>query len=420
MTTITYNVWDEAETTTEKYGSGAGATTRTKSETYDPAGRALTSETNSTIDTALPKVTNEYNTETGAAEKQTATISGKTKTITNVDNTLGQLESYTDAEENTTKYTYDVDGRIQEISDPKGKQTYAYEANTGLLTKLIDSVAGTFTASYDIEGKMLAEGYPDGLTAKYVYNQVGQAIGIEYEKKTHCEKTCPEIWFSDAIVPSIHGETLTQASTLASESYSYDNAGRLTETLEIPAGKGCTARLYTYDEEGDRTGLTSRESGTETCPTEGGTTQAHTYDSADHLMDAGVTYETFGNTTELPAVDAGKYALASSYYVDGQVATQKQNEQTIKYTYDPAGRTMQTVSEGKPTVSTVISHYAGPGSSLAWTSEEGGAKWSRNIPGIDGALDAIHSSSGSTILQLHDLQGNIVATAGVSETETKL
>jgi YD repeat-containing protein len=412
-----YNALDEAETTTEKFGS----TTRTKTEKYDAAGRALTSETTSTINTALPMVTNKYNSETGALEEQSATIAAKTKTITTADNTLGQLVTYTDAEGNATKYVYEVDGRVQEVSDPKGKQTYSYQATTGLLSKLVDSATSvTFTATYDVEGNMLTHVYPDGLTAKYTYDQTGKATGLEYEKKAHCEKTCPESWFSDTVSPSIHGETITQSSTLAKETYSYDNVGKLTETQEIPTGKGCTARLYSYDEDSNRTSLTTRESGTETCPTEGGVIENHAYDSADRLLDTGVKYETFGNTTEMPAVDAGKYLLTSEYYVDGQVATQKQNKQTIKYTYDPLGRTMETVSTGEPTVSTVISHYAGPGGALTWTSEEAGAKWSRDIPGIDGALDAIQSSSGTTMLQLHDLQGNIVATAGVSETETKV
>ena len=80
---------------------------------------------------------------------------------------------------------------------------------------------------------------------------------------------------------------------------------------------------------------------------------------------------------------------------------------------------METKSKGK-TAATVISHYSGPGAALTWTSEEEEKKWSRNIPGIDGALDAIESSSGSTTLQLHDLEGDIVGEAAVSETETKL
>lgn len=122
--TYTYNLWDEAETTTETVPSKTGSTTRTEKQTYDGAGRALTSETTSTIDTALPKVTNEYGIETGEFVKQSATIKGETKTITSKYNTRGQLSEYTDAEGSTTKYAYDIDGRPTEVSyELPGKAT---------------------------------------------------------------------------------------------------------------------------------------------------------------------------------------------------------------------------------------------------------------------------------------------------------
>jgi YD repeat-containing protein len=440
VTTFTsYNMWDEVETTTEKFGTGSGAVTRIKAQTYDPAGRALTSEEKAepVTDTALPKVTNEYNAETGALEKQSATIKKgtkeETKTTTSVLNTLGQLEKYTDAEGNTSTYVYNLEGQVEEVNDGQsekdGVQTYAYSAKTGYLEKLVDSSAKTFTATYDVEGKMLTENYPNAMTAKYTYNQVGAATGIEYKKEKDCAGTCPEIWFSDADVPSIHGETLEQKSTLSKENYAYDD-GQLIETQEIPTGKGCKSRLYGYDEEGNRTSETTRESSTETCATEGGLLQAHIYDSANHLIDAGVTYETFGNTTKMPEADAEGHELTGAYYVDNQVASQTQNGTTNEYVYDPAGRTIETKSEVKSTKvkTTTIPHYSGSGEALTWASEEeekGTEKvkrWTRNIPGIDGALDAIEKSGEETkpVLQIHDLQGNIVGEVADSETETKL
>jgi sugar lactone lactonase YvrE len=423
VSTFTYNVWDEVEKTEEKFGS----TVRKKIQTYDPAGRALTSEETSTIDTALPKVTNEYNAETGALEKQSATIGGKTKTVTGKDNTLGQLVEYADAEGNVAKYAYEEgsDGRLEEINEGKGKeaenkQTFSYNATTGLMEKLIDSAAGTFTASYDVEGKMIGEVYPNGMCANTLYNSVGATTSIEYLKPKTCTESKPTVWFSDSAVPSIHGETLKQTSTLAKEEYKYDEDGRTTETQETPAGKGCKSRLYAYDEESNRISETVRESSTETCATEGGTTQYHTYDTANRLTDSGVEYETFGNTTKLPPADA-EHEMIDTYYVDNQLASQKQNEQLLKYTYDPAGRTMETVSENEKTKAktTTITHYAGSGSALTWTSE-GTEKWTRNIRGIDGALDAVQEAGKTPVLQLHDLQGNIVGTVGDSESETKL
>lgn len=435
VTKLTYNIWDEVEKTEEEvtWINSEGKeekVTRTKAQTYDPAGRALTSEEKAepAADAALPGVTNEYNETTGALEKQSALIGGKTRTITSVDNTLGELEKYTDAEGNTSTYVYNLEGQVEEINDGqaerKGVQNYTYAPSTGYLEKLVDSSAGAFTATYDAEGKILTENYPNGMTAKYTYNPLGTAIGIEYKKESDCATKCPETWFSDTDVPSIHGETLQQTSTLSKENYTYDEAGRLTETQEVPAGKRCRSRLYGYNEESDRTSQTTRESSTETCATEGGTVQTHFYDTADHLIDTGVKYETFGNTLTLPEADAEGHELTSTYYVDNQVLSQTQNGTTNEYVYDPAGRTMEMKSEVKSTkVKTIsIAHYSGPGGALTWMSEEEGKKWSRNIPGIDGALDAIEKSGEETkpVLEIHDLQGNIVGEAADSEVETKL
>ena len=82
---------------------------------------------------------------------------------------------------------------------------------------------------------------------------------------------------------------------------------------------------------------------------------------------------------------------------------------------------METVAENEKakTKTTTITHYDSGGGALAWTSE-GTEKWTRNIPGIDGALDATQEASKAPILQLHDLKGNIVGTVGDGESETKL
>jgi DNA-binding beta-propeller fold protein YncE len=416
-----YNVWDEVETTTEKFG----ATTRTEKQTYDEAGRAVTSEEASTVDKALPKVTNEYNPETGALVKQSTTTEGKTQTLTSVYNTLGQRTSYTDADGSTTTFEFEKEGdaRLAKMSFKIGTETvsqqYVYDATIGTMSELVDSSAGASKVTRDAEGKILTETYPNAMTATHTYNAVGQQTSVQYTKTAHCATTCPETWVSDTIVPSIHGETLTQTSTLAKDNYTYDNAGRLSQTQEEPTGKGCVTRIYSYDEEGNRATLTSREPNSEKrCATEGGATEYHTYDTANRPTDAGLTYEALGNTTKVPAEDAGGHEITSSYYVDGQVASQTQNSETANYSYDPAGRTRETVSTGTSS-GTVITHYAAPGEASSWVSESG-EKWTRNIPGIDGSLEATQASGAAAVLQLHDLQGNVIATAAVSETETKL
>jgi RHS repeat-associated protein len=420
VTTVTYNVWDEPEKTTATVESK----TRTSTSTYDTAGRSKTSATTSTVGVALPTITDEYNTETGALEKQCANegkpcTEGKPKTITNTYNKRGQLEAYTDADESKSTYEYDEDGRIKKTNDGKGTQTYAYDTTTGLVSELTDSSheGMKFTAAYDVEGNMLNEGYPNGMNANYTYDSTGKPTALEYKKTTHCTEKC--VWFSDSVVPSIHGQWLSQTSTLSSQAYAYDAAGRLTQVQNTPAGKGCTTRIYAYEEDTNRVSLTTREPGSKgECQTTGGTVEKHTYDTADRLIDAGTSYNTFGNITALPATDAGGTQLTSSFYVDNQLQSQTQNGQTIGYNLDPALRTRETVSTGK-TNSTVTSHYAGASQSPAWTVNTT-SEWTRNIPGINGNLAAIQNNGETPVLQLTNLHGDIIATAYLSETVTEL
>jgi YD repeat-containing protein len=418
VVTTAYDAWNQPEAVTEKFGT----TSRTKKTTYDAAGRPLTSEVTSTNGVSLPAVTNSYNEKSGALAEEKETFEAKEKKIKRVYDRLGRMEEYVDADGGVTGYKYDVDGRPTEVNslssggEGRGKQSYTYDPTSGILTKLVDSEAGTFTASYDAAGRMTSEIYPDKLTATYAHNAVGQTTGVEYTKTSYCASACPEKWFNDTVVPSIHGETLKQASTLSEEPNEvYDAAGRLVEVREVPAGHGCTTRIYTYDLESNRTSLTTRAPGAEgQCATEGGSVEGHSYDSANRLIDSGIAYETFGNVTKLPSADAGGSEVISSYYVDSQLAVQEQDGKATSYYMDPAGRVRETRAPGIS-----VTHYAGPGSAVAWVSEPE-SKWTRDIPGIDGSLSAVRANTGAIALQLRDLQGNVVATAARSETETKL
>jgi YD repeat-containing protein len=412
VVTDTYNMWDETEAVTEEFGS----VTRKKVSKYDPAGRVVESEITSTIDTALPKVVDEYSPETGAMIKKSTTVSEKTQTVTSVDNKLGQLIEYTDADGNKATYKYTVDGQVEEMNDGKGSQVYAYDSTTEDLTKLLDISAGTFTATYDAEGQIKTETYPNGMTAKYEYDAIGEVAHLEYVKETHCTEKC--VWFSEGVSYSIHGEALQRSSSLATDVFTYDGAERLTQAQETPAGLGCKVRVYAYDQDSNRLSLTSREPGAEgKCATTGGTVETHTYDEADRLTDAGTTYETFGNATAVPAADAGGHEVTNSYYVSNQARSTVQNGETITYNLDPEGRSREVVSTGT-TNSTAVNHYVGPDETIAW-SAEGGEKYTRNIPGIDGTLSATQQNGETPVLQVHDLQDNIVATAALGELETK-
>jgi RHS repeat-associated protein len=417
VTTATYNMWDQLGKAT----STAGTDTRTATATYDSAGRVLTSAISSSVGTAVPTAKYEYNSETGALVKQSTTVGEATQTLTNAFNTLGQLMSYTDADGNVTTYEYEAekDTRLTHINDGKGTQTYAYDETTGAIKELADSAAGKFTGSYDVEGNMTSEGYPNAMSANFTLNAAGQITGLQYVKSAHCAGTCPETWFSDSVMPSIHGQWLTQTSSLSAQTYTYDNAGRLTKNQNTPTGKGCRTSVYAYDEETNRLSVTTREPGAEgQCATEGGTVENHTYDTANRLTDTGTSYDSFGNTTKLPSVDAGGYEVTSSYYAGNQLEAQTQAGETLGYSLDPAGRTRETVATGKVTATEVM-HYTGDGTTPSWMGELSG-KWTRNVSGLSSALVALQHTGETPILQLANLHGDVIATATDSETATAL
>jgi RHS repeat-associated protein len=410
----TYNMYDEPASTT----STVGTSTRTTTVTYDEAGRNTSSETTSNVGETLPKVNERYSETSGALlEQYTATESLK-----NTYNTIGQLTSYTDADGNVTTYEYENggDARLTHRNDGKGTQTYTYDTTTGAVKELSDSAAGTFTASYDTEGNLVSENYPNAMSANFTINTAGQATGLQYVKNVDCATTCPETWYSDTVVPSIHGQWLSQQSTQATQAYTYDQVGRVTQVQDTPAGKGCVTRLYSYDEETNRTSTTTREPGAGgACATEGGSTENHTYDPANRLLDAGVSYDSFGNTAKLPASDGGGSELTSGFYSDSQLQSEAQNGQTITYKLDPASRDREVVSTGKVTA-TEIQHFAEPNSATpSWTGELS-SNYTRNVPGISGTLAGIQHNSEKPVLQVTNLHGDIVATATDSETATGL
>jgi YD repeat-containing protein len=416
VSTTQYNIYDQPETVTEEYG----AVTRTKAEHYDAAGRLVASKTTSTDsekEKSLPEVTYGYSQTTGQQTTETA----EGVTLESVFNSLGQLLEYKDGRGNTTHYTYEEpDGLVTEVRDSaeegrpydegRSFQRYAYDATTKALVSLEDSSfpGRPFTATYDAEGNLTNELYPNGMCAVRQYDATGSATSLQYVKSTNCSESGAKVWYAQTLAPSIHGETLLDKNTLAEVAYAYDQSGRLGEAQETPQGKGCTTRLYAYNTEGMRTSLTTREpKGNGECATEGGSVQELTYDEANRLIDAGVEYDALGNATKMPAADAGGNELSTEYYVDNQVLSQTQAAKKISYLYDPEGRTRSTASGGKE----VALHYDGAGHAVSWESEVEGAqqlKLTRNIPGIDGTLSAIQENGAEPVILMHDLQGDVV------------
>lgn len=345
-------------------------------------------------------------------QKWVPTVAFDSQATTTTYDALGRQKEYEDADGNVSSVTYDLDGRAVTTSDGKGIQTRTYDSTSGLLTKLEDSAAGTFTAAYNADGSMVEEGLPNGLLAKATYDESGTPTALSYTKMTNCSLECT--WYEESNERSINGQVLSQTSTFSSQQYSYDKAGRLTLVHDTPKGGGCTTRAYAFDADSNRTSLTTREPGIGgACSETGGTKQSNSYDAADRLTGESIAYDSFGRITSLPGKYAGGNALTTSFYSNEMIASQSQSGLTNSYLLDATGRVRQVTQSGSKE-GTEVFHYAIASDSTAWT--ERGSTWTRNITGIGGELAAIQPSTGETSLQLADLHGDVVATASISAT----
>jgi RHS repeat-associated protein len=389
--------------------------------TYDPVGRPLTGEVTGP-GVAIPKTETLYHSTTGLPTTQRFKCESECsgfddQATTTTYDTLGRPITYEDADGNLSSASYDLLGRPVTSSDGKGIQTRTYDPTSGLLVKLEDSGAGTFTAAYDADGNLTAQGLPNGLVAETTYDETGSPVHLSYEKTSFCAIECT--WLQFEVEESIHGQWLTQASTLSSQQYSYDKAGRLTQVKDTPQGGGCMTRSYSFDANSNRTKLITRAPGIGgVCDTaSAGTTQEYSYDAADRLMDTGISYDDFGRITSLPGTYAGGNTLTSSYFVNDLVKSQTQDGITNTYALDASLRQRRRTQTGGSDPGTEIYHYAGGSDSPAWIDR--GSSWERSIAGI-GGLGAIQDSSKGTTLQLTNLHGDVIATASTNPEATEL
>ncbi|MFE2094466.1 RHS repeat-associated core domain-containing protein [Streptomyces sp. NPDC059460] len=397
-TTTEYDWWGNPGKVTET----ANGVTRTTTTTYDNAGRQTKVAITGGIGQAVPESTTEYDPATGQAVKTTSPTGG---TITKAYDKLGRQISYTDADGGTTTTEYDLLGRpVKATDNVPSTVTFTYDTAIeprGLATRTTDSIAGTFQATYDADGSVSSEKLPGGYTLKQTEDTTGTAVD-----RTYTRDSDGTIVYSDTVTESTHGQVASHAGW-SDQTYRYDATGRLT-TVEDTWNTECTRRSYTFDARTNRKSLTSA-TGTPgaDCPTSGGTTTSHTYDSADRIVDTGYTYDAFGRTTALPGNGTiGYYAndLAHQQTSGGKRQTWQldANLRFRSWKVEAGSGTTWTQEQSK------VNHYDSDGDNPRWITEDTttGAL-TRNIDSASGDLAATTTKTGGTILQLTTIHGDV-------------
>ncbi|MFJ5561744.1 RHS repeat-associated core domain-containing protein [Streptomyces sp. NPDC093250] len=378
----------------------ANGSTRTSTTTYDGAGRATKVAVTGGVGQAVPAVTTEYDPVTGRAVKTTSSTGG---TIAKTFDKLGRLISYTDADGGVTTTEYDLLDRPVKVTDnAPSTVTYTYDHNAeprGLPTAAGDSVAGTFQAVYGANGSVSAEKLPGGYTATLTQDPTGATVTRTYTRDSDGTTV-----YSDTVTETVHGQAASHAGW-STQDYRYDGVGRLAGVRDT-SDTVCTRRDYAFDARSNRKSLTVA-TGTPgaDCPTTGGTT-THAHDSADRLVDTGYTYDAFGRTTALPGSTLG-------YYANDLTHQQTANGTRQTWALDPALRfrswTVETSSGSTWTQTAAkVNHYAGDDENPRWIVENTSTgALTRNVDGLGGGLAATTGKTGTTVLQLANIHGDV-------------
>lgn len=337
-------------------GTGAGAATATRTFTYDPAGRvrtAATSNTGGASDNSTAE-TFTYNDRGGLL---TATGSaGSTSLAYNGD---GLLASRTDAS-GTATYTYDVADRVLTASDPTTNTTLAYEYNAMSQVKSVAYGSGQNVRSfgYDSSHRLATD------VMKTASGATVSSIGYGYDPNGN-----------------LTSKTTSGFATSAANTYTYDNADRLTSW-----NNGATTVNYAYDAAGNRVQVGSN---------------VFSYDARDQLTSDGVNSYSYTAAGTLASQTSSGGTTAYKFDAYGQAQTAG----TAAYTYDALGRVIQRTNTA--TSGGVALQYSGAGNLVA---SDGGFVYSRDATG---GLLGVNTAGGSTStgrLALTDLHTDVVGT----------
>ncbi|WP_238005876.1 RHS repeat-associated core domain-containing protein [Dactylosporangium sp. AC04546] len=408
----TYDIYGNPRVVTERNSS---VVLRTTTVVYDAAGREYESIL-SGPGTPVEKTRQIYDPATGALVR-TATINGSGVTTAEVIrqyDTLGRLTSYTDADGNVSVMTYDIRDRIVTGTDGKATRTITYDGGTerrGLATSMNDSQVGMFTVAYDADGVLQTEQWPNGIVMSLTRDEAGARTSLTYSKPGCGVADCT--MFREAVKVSGLGQVVDRQSTLSTQAFTYDAAGRLTTVRDTVAAE-CATRTYTFTNASNRTSLTQYGPGAQgACQSSTvATSQSWTYDAADRVTSSGYQYDQLGRATLVPAVDTASPAggdLTVTYHANDLVDTLTHGGRTSDYQLDVNAkriRSWTTTAPGETTSAT--NHYSDDADSPAWT-QEAPDRYTRVIKGI-GSLAGSYEG-GANILRwtLTNLHGDAVA-----------
>jgi len=252
------------------------------------------------------------------------------------ESTLHKPTSFVDTLGREMGFQYDVNGNLLEVTFPDGTSNHYTYNPSGLKTHRVDRAGQTMTYNYNSMGLLTSEQFPDGKTCSFEYDSVGlltaadnhQDCRIEYSYNTS-DNVVQCVYFVQGSARTFDYQ-YTPAGFLknvrypdeTSLAYSYDDAGRMTEIVDV--AREVPLVQYFYDDAGRRV---RKEMGN-------GTFSTYQYDAAGHVTNL-IHYSATGNVIS---------RFTYTYDAAGNVVSKDTIEGTESYQYDALNQLTSVVT----------------------------------------------------------------------------
>ncbi|MBB5872028.1 RHS repeat-associated protein [Allocatelliglobosispora scoriae] len=318
-----------------------------------------------------------------------------------------------------TAYTYNSGRRLATVTPAVGPVTTFTYGNRGLVATVRGATNRDF--GYNSAAQLTDWTYGSGTAtrnnATYTYDTTGRLTSVD--NRVYGAKLTYDTAGRVATVCDSKASTCTTTPKLTT--YGYDDAGRLTSNVVTQSGSTLSSETYTWDADGNRTGVT----------TNGGTPVTASYDLADRLNSTsdGVSYSydddgnqlTKGSGTSYDYNGFGELTSATNaggtvtYGRDalGRVATRTSGTAVEGFSYDGQGESISSWRLNGGTATTIV--RTPDGTPLAEVTGTAVAQQvSQNIHGDLVGLNDDNSTSASTIRYKasFDPFGKVTSTSG--------
>lgn len=229
----------------------------------------------------------------------------------------GNLGSRTLPDGSTVSFTYDSAGNMSKLTDLNGKDWRFSFSAMGRLSTRTDPLNNREQYTYDSNGLTDQVTYPDGVTRTAGYDSAGNLTGLTY---------------SDGVSKTFTYDELGWMDSASGISFTHDREGRITDT-----GNGDTTFGATYDDAGRLKTVTYNNNAfTVTYAYDSGTGMLSSVSDSLTGTQVGLTYD---GDSRLAAIDRSTVDTTFTYDKANRI-TRIQDGSIIdlKYTLDKAGR----------------------------------------------------------------------------------